>query len=181
MALSRIGKKPVTIPSAVKVSVDGNTVRVEGPKGSLERSFEFVSIETSDGKVSLEPVDESRDAKARHGLARSLIQNMVTGVSTGFRRDLEITGVGYRADVKGRTLEMALGYSHPIQYELPEGVNASVEKQTKISLESADKELLGLVAAKVRGFRPPDPYKAKGVRYSDEQVRRKAGKTGSKK
>ena len=180
MALSRIGKKPVVIPANVKIHVDGTTVRVEGPRGTQERTLVGVRVAVQDGTIVTEPLTESRQDKALHGLARSLLQNMVTGVSAGFKRDLEITGVGYRAEVAGNTLVMTLGYSHPIRYELPEGIKASVEKQTKITLEGPDREVLGLAAAKVRGFRPPEPYKGKGVRYADETIRRKVGKSGGK-
>lgn len=179
MALSRIGKQPVDVPKGVDVSVSGTTVKVKGPKGTLERTFKDVSID-QDGARLLVGATKVKNGKAMHGLARALLANMVTGVATGFKRDLEVNGVGYRADVKSGVLELNLGYSHPIRYKLPEGVSAAVEKQTKISLECADKELLGFVAAKIRSFRAPDPYKAKGVKYADEVIVRKQGKTGAK-
>lgn len=181
MALSRIGKKAIVLPSAVKVAVDGQTVNVQGPKGKMARTLKDVQIRLANNELIVDVVEDTRVAKAKHGLARALLQNMVTGVSVGFKRDLEITGTGYRADVKGNVLEMSLGYSHPVRFELPAGITASVDKQTKISIEGADKELLGLVAAKVRGFRPPEPYKGKGIKYSDEVIVRKEGKTGGKK
>lgn len=180
MALSRIGKQPVTVPKAVQVTVEGNTVAVKGPRGGLQRELPGVDIAVEGDSITLSPSRGGKAGKALHGLSRALLQNMVVGVAQGFRRDLEIAGVGYRADVKGDVLELTLGYSHPIRYRLPAGVSAVVEKQTKISLESTDKELLGRVAAKVRAFRAPDPYKAKGVKYADEIVRRKEGKTGGK-
>jgi large subunit ribosomal protein L6 len=181
MALSRIGKKPITIPKGIKIEVSGNAVGISGPKGTLRREFVGVSVQVEGDKLLVSAnAQETKNDKALHGLARALLQNMVKGAATGFQRELEITGVGYRADVKSDVLEMSLGYSHPVRYRLPAGVVAKVEKQTKILLESADRELLGHVAATVRGFRPPDPYKAKGVKYSDEVIRRKAGKTGAK-
>ena len=180
MALSRIGKKPIAIPSNVKVQVDGTTVRVEGPKGKHERTLVGVTVKQEGTTLIAEPTEDSRPAKALHGLARSLLQNMVTGVSEGFKRVLEINGVGYRAEVTGQNLVMTLGYSHPVRYELPTGISASIEKQTRITLEGSDKELLGRVAAKIRGFRPPEPYKGKGVKYAEETIRRKVGKSGGK-
>lgn len=180
MALSRIGKKPVAIPPKVSVHLDGLTAKVEGPRGSQERTFIGVKIAVKDGHIVVEPQADDRQSKALHGLARSLLQNMVTGVSAGFKRELEITGVGYRAEVTGNTMVMTLGFSHPIRFELPEGIKATVEKQTRITLEGSDREQLGLVAAKVRGFRPPEPYKGKGVKYVEETIRRKVGKSGGK-
>ena len=180
MALSRIGKKPIDIPSGVKVAVSGSTVTVEGPKGKLQHELVEASAQV-DGETVLIGLDEtSKNGKAMHGLARALVNNMVVGVSEGFSKTLEINGVGYRADLKGKKLELNLGFSHPVVYELPEGVSAEVDKQTTIKLASCDKQLLGQVAAKIRGFRPPEPYKGKGVKYSDETIIRKVGKAGTK-
>ena len=174
--MSRIGKQPVPIPQKVDVKIDGLTVRVKGPLGQLEQGFTGVKIAVDDGAIKVEPVDGSKSSRALWGLARSLVDNMVTGVTSGFSKQLLITGVGYRADLQGRVLNLALGYSHPIEYPLPEGVDCEVVKMTTVNLKSIDKQLLGQVAAIIRGFRPPEPYKGKGVRYSDEQIRRKAGK-----
>jgi large subunit ribosomal protein L6 len=179
--MSRIGKVPVSIPEKVNVKIDNKTVNVKGPKGELKYEFtEFVNIEEKDGCVVITPVDESKKSRSLWGTTRALIGNMVTGVTEGFTRNLIFTGVGYKAVVKGKVLTLNLGYSHPIDYQLPEGVTAAVAKDT-ISITGCDKELVGFVAAKVRSFRPPEPYKGKGVRYSDEVIVRKAGKTGAKK
>lgn len=175
--MSRIGKVPVDLPAKVKVSINGPTVKVEGPLGSLERTFRGVTFEQSAARVTLKPVDESRAARALWGLSRTLLANMVTGVSKGFVRVLEINGVGYRAEVAGTTLTLSLGKSHPVVFPLPEGIKAEVEKQTTLKLIGVDKELLGQTAAKVRSFRPPEPYKGKGVKYQEETIRRKAGKS----
>lgn len=175
--MSRIGKLPIPIPAAVKIRVQDRDVHVEGPKGMLEYQLPEGIGANVDGTSLLvqRGSDESRD-RAFHGLAQRLLANMVHGVSTGFSRTLEINGVGYRADVRGRTLFMTLGFSHPIIYQLPDGVSAKVEKQTVILLESHDKQLLGEVAAQIRSLRPPEPYKGKGIKYSDEKIRRKSGK-----
>ena len=180
MALSRIGKKPISIPGGVKVSVNGQTVAVEGPKGKLEHVLVEATASVEGDEINVHVDTKSKNAKAMHGLARALLNNMVQGVSVGFTKVLEINGVGYRAELKGQKLEMNLGYSHPVVYELPKGVNAEVEKLTTIKLASSDKQLLGQVAAKIRGFRPPEPYKGKGVKYADEHIIRKVGKAGTK-
>jgi large subunit ribosomal protein L6 len=180
--MSRIGKKPVPVPKTVKIAVQNGEVKVEGPKGKLSfRPHVLMKISADASAINVERADESREAKSLHGLTRTLISNMVTGCSTGFTRELDITGVGYRAEVKGKAIQMALGFSHPVIYNLPEGVTAAVdEKRTHITLSAADKQLLGATAAKIRSFRPPEPYGGKGVRYSDEVVRRKEGKSGAK-
>ena len=179
--MSRIGKVPVTLPEKVEVKLDGTSVSVKGPKGELNYTFPAnVKIEMKDKEILVNPVDESKEARSMWGTTRTLISNMVTGVSTGFTKSLEFNGVGYKAAVKGRTLNLNLGYSHPIDYELPEGVDAKVNKNV-IDITGSDKELVGFVAAKVRSFRPPEPYKGKGIKYSDEHIIRKAGKTGGKK
>lgn len=177
--MSRIGKQPVMIPDKVKVQVSGLDVSVNGPKGQLAFNFpKGVILKASDKEVSV----TVEDNKYRNlwGLSRTLLNNMVTGVSSGFTKELVFNGVGYKALVKGKTLTLNLGYSHPIDYELPEGIEAAVKGST-ISISGCDKEAVGRVAAKVRGFRPPEPYKGKGIRYSDEVIIRKAGKSGGKK
>jgi len=180
MAISRIGKQPIKIPSGVKVSITGQQVSVEGPKGKLEHVLVQATASVEGETVVVKADERSKNGKAMHGLARALLNNMVHGVSTGFTRVLLINGVGYRAELKGQKLEMNLGYSHPVVYEIPKGVSAQVEKLTTINLASSDKQLLGQVAAKIRGFRPPEPYKGKGVKYSDEHIIRKVGKAGTK-
>jgi len=175
--MSRIGKLPIQIPAAVKIQVQDRDISVEGPKGKLAYQLPDGIAAKVDGQTLLvqRGGDENRD-RAFHGLAQRLLANMVQGVSSGFTRTLEINGVGYRADVRGKTLFMTLGYSHPIVYQLPDGVSAKVDKQTVIQLESHDKQLLGEVAAQIRALRPPEPYKGKGIKYSDETIRRKSGK-----
>ncbi len=175
--MSRIGKLPIQIPAAVKIQVQDRDISVEGPKGKLAYQLPDGIAAKVDGQTLLvqRGGDENRD-RAFHGLAQRLLANMVQGVSTGFTRTLEINGVGYRADVRGKALFMTLGYSHPIVYQLPDGVTAKVDKQTVIQLESHDKQLLGEVAAQIRALRPPEPYKGKGIKYSDETIRRKSGK-----
>ncbi|MCD6187195.1 MAG: 50S ribosomal protein L6 [Desulfuromusa sp.] len=177
--MSRIGKLPVAIPSGVKISLDGNLLTVAGPKGSLSQQLHermSIAVETDQVKVS-RPSDSKQDS-ALHGLTRSLINNMVLGVTAGFKKDLEINGVGYRAEIAGNVLTMSLGYSHPVVYELPEGISVEIVKQTKLSVIGIDKQLVGSAAAKIRSYRKPEPYKGKGIKYADERIMRKAGKTG---
>ncbi len=177
--MSRIGKKPIQIPSGVTVDLKSDHISVKGPKGQLERNIPvnvLVSMEAETINVAL--VESVRVNTAMQGLYRSLIANMVNGVSTGFSKILEINGVGYRADVKGSVLNLALGYSHPVEYQLPDGITVDVEKQTRLTVSGVDKELVGATAAKIRSFREPEPYKGKGIKYSDERILRKAGKTG---
>lgn len=177
--MSRIGKLPINVPQGVKLSVEGRLVKVSGPQGKLEIDVRpEIKVDFKDNVVSVSKVEDSRMASGLFGLTRTLIANMITGVSEGFVKRLDIVGVGYKADVQGNVVNMALGYSHPIKYELPSGVSATVEKQTGIILKGADKQLVGQVAANIRSFRPPEPYKGKGIKYSDEVVRRKAGKAG---
>ncbi|MDV3351828.1 50S ribosomal protein L6 [Leptolyngbyaceae cyanobacterium CCMR0082] len=177
--MSRIGKKPVPVPSGVTVSINAQSVVVKGPKGELSRILPGeVNITQEGEQVIVTRQDESRAARACHGLSRTLIANMVEGVSKGFEKRLEIKGVGYRAAVKGKTLNMNLGYSHPVEFEPPKGIEFKVENNTNIIVSGIDKELVGTVAAKIRDARPPEPYKGKGVRYLGEMVRRKAGKAG---
>jgi len=178
--MSRVGRLPIKIPSGVKVHVADRSVRVEGPKGTLRMDLpELVTVRVESDAVSVSRDNDEGRARGMHGLARKLLANMVAGVSTGFTRRLEISGVGYRADAKGALLTLTLGYSHPIVYQLPEGVTAKVEKQVSITLEGSDNQLLGEVAASIRRLRPPEPYKGKGIRYADETIRRKAGKAGA--
>jgi large subunit ribosomal protein L6 len=177
--MSRVGKMPVTIPDSVDLTLDGNTVKVKGPKGELSRQFhERVSITLEDGTATVDRQNDERESRALHGLSRALLANMVTGVAEGYRRELEIVGVGYRAALKGNDLEMQLGFSHPVTVNAPEGITFEVPEPTKVAVIGIDKELVGQVAANIRKIRPPEPYKGKGVRYAGEQVRRKAGKAG---
>ncbi len=180
--MSRTGKSPITIPEQVKVSIDGAKVNVEGPKGKLHTELpSLVELKNEAGVLHLSRKDESNQAKALHGLSRSLVANMVKGVAQGFVRELEINGVGYRAEMKGKDLHLALGFSHPVVFPLPNNVSAVVDaKRTRITLESIDKQLLGVTAAKIRSFRPPEPYRGKGIKYSDEIVKRKEGKSAGK-
>lgn len=176
--MSRIGKLPVDIPSGVTVSVGSGDVTVKGPKGTLnQRLVTLVDVAVESGQVVVRRANESRQARANHGLMRSLINNMVEGVSKGFEKKLEVLGVGYRADVRGSKLVMNLGYSHPVEYEIPAGVAIDVDKTNKITITGADKQEVGQVAAVIRSFRKPDHYKGKGVRYLGERVRLKAGKS----
>lgn len=177
--MSRIGKKPITIPKEVKIDLDCDLLTVTGPKGELKRKIHpKVNVRTENDQIVVSVNDGDRGAKSLHGLFRALIANMVTGVSQGFEKSLEIVGVGYRAELSGRRATFHLGYAHPVNFELPEGIDARVEK-TKITLSGIDKELLGRTAAKIRGLRAPEPYKGKGIRYEGETIRKKAGKTGA--
>ena len=177
--MSRLGRKPIEVPKGVNVSIAANHVAVKGPKGELKRDLPLgIDIKLQGAQVLVSRNSDSRDDRARHGLVRALLQNMVTGVNAGFERRLEINGVGYRAEVAGQKLTMALGYSHPVVYELPKGIAAKVDKNIVI-LTGSDREILGETAAKIRSFRPPEPYKGKGVKYLEETIRRKVGKTGA--
>ncbi len=176
--MSRIGKKLIVIPAGVKVDKTNKVVRVEGPKGKLERMLPAgTDIKIDGDSLTVNPPD-GKEGSALYGLTRSLLSNMVTGVSAGFERTLEINGVGYRVAVQGRKLNFSLGYSHPVEFELPDGMTAEVDKQTVLTLKGIDKEQLGSVAANIRQLRGPEPYKGKGIKYSDERIVRKAGKTG---
>lgn len=175
--MSRIGKMPVIVPDAVKVAISDRTVSVEGPKGKLQLDLpELTAAKIEENQVVVTRESDEKRAKAMHGLARSLINNMVIGVEKGFEKKLEIHGVGFKAAVKGPVLNLNLGYSHEINHEIPAGINVSVENNTNITVEGADKAVVGKVAAEVRSYYPVEPYKGKGVRYSDEQVVRKQGK-----
>lgn len=182
--MSRIGKLAIKVPEKVKVVVNGDTVSVEGPKGRLEATFGVVGVELKDGEVVVTRPDESRDARARHGLARSLLSNMVMGVSTGFERKLELYGVGFRVEVRGQAINFNIGYSHNILFPLPAGITAewkemkAGDKQGEVYLRGIDKDLLGRTAADIRALRPPEPYKGKGIKYAEENIRRKQGKKG---
>lgn len=179
--MSRIGKRAIPIPAKVTVTVDGQHVTVKGPKGELSRILPAeVSVEQEGDTVLVKRRDESRPARQRHGLCRTLVANMVEGVSQGFQRRLEIQGVGYRAQVQGQNLVLSLGYSHPVQIEPPDGIQFAVEGNVNVIVSGIDKEIVGNTAARIRASRPPEPYKGKGVRYAGEAVRRKVGKTGGK-
>jgi len=180
--MSRIGKKPIPVPQGVKVAVEGALVKVEGPKGKLSHSVpRGLSVAVDSSEVKIERSSDHRTVRALHGLTRSLVANMVQGVKDGFQRKLEIVGIGYRAQLQGKNLQLALGYSHPVMFRLPEGVQAEVEKQVSITLRGADKALLGQTAAQLRALRKPDPYKGKGIKYAEEQIRRKVGKKAGAK
>lgn len=179
--MSRIGKRPINIPAKVVVSIDGQKVSVKGPKGELSRELPAEVIVEQEGEtIEVKRRDESRAARQRHGLCRTLVANMVQGVSEGFQKRLEIQGVGYRAQVQGRNLILNVGYSNPVEINPPEGISVAVENNTNVIVSGINKEIVGNTAAKIRDVRPPEPYKGKGIRYAGEQVRRKAGKTGKK-
>jgi large subunit ribosomal protein L6 len=179
--MSRIGKAPITVPSGVDVAVEGQQVTVKGPKGTLSHTVdEPIRVSVDDGVISVSRPDDERDNRALHGLSRSLLNNLVQGVSQGYERKLEIHGVGYRVQLQGSTLVFALGFSHPVRIDPPEGITFTVESPTRFSVQGIDKQLVGQVAANIRRLRKPDPYKQKGVRYTGEILKKKAGKTGAK-
>jgi len=179
--MSRIGKMPVDIPQGVKVEIKDHTVSVAGPKGELVREVDsIIQVKTEGDRVTLTRTEESRRARSLHGLYRSLLDNMVKGVSEGFKKSLVVNGVGYRAERRGESLVLNLGFSNPIEYPVPENIDIQVEANTRITVTGIDREQLGQVCAEIRSFRPPEPYKGKGIRYVDERVRRKVGKTGVK-
>jgi large subunit ribosomal protein L6 len=179
--MSRIGKKPVPVPSGVTVSVSGSTVSVKGPRGELSRTFpEGISFAVEGGTVVASRASDEAGQRALHGLARALVANMVEGVSRGYQKQLEITGVGYKAEPKPYGLLFSLGYSHPIEYRAPAGIKLSAPAPTQVVVEGTDKEVVGQVAAEIRSLRKPEPYKGKGVKYAGEKIRRKAGKAGGK-
>ena len=179
--MSRVGKKPIPVPNGVKVTVNGDSVDVEGPKGKLQQMFpSVVRFELSDGQLHAQLVNEGdKSLRKFHGLARSLVANAVHGVSEGFKKELDIVGIGYRAEVKGQTVVFALGYSHPVVFDIPSGIEITVDKQTHIVVRGIDRQLVGQVAADMRSLRKPDPYKGKGVRYTGEVLKKKVGKTGA--
>jgi large subunit ribosomal protein L6 len=180
--MSRIGRLPITIPAGVDVTIDGRTVTVKGPKGQLSRELHpDIAVSREDGSIVVTRPTEQKVHKQLHGLTRTLVNNMVVGVTDGYRKGLEITGVGYRAVKVGEKLQLSLGYSHPVEIDPPSGISFEVENPTRLAVVGIDKELVGQVAAQVRATRKPEPYKGKGVRYSGEYIRRKAGKIGGKK
>ena len=179
--MSRIGKLPVNVPSGVDVKVSGREVSVKGPKGELRRTFHpLVTVDRADATLRVVRANESQQAKAIHGLSRSLLANMVEGVSTGYVRDLEISGTGYRATLAGKKLQLALGFSHPIEIDPPAGVSFALETPQKVKVSGTDKQMVGEMAARIRALRVPDPYKAKGIKYAEERIKKKAGKVGAK-
>jgi len=179
--MSRIGKLPIAIPDKVSVEVHDHTVTVKGPKGTLTMTAHpLIDVQVKDRQVLCGRPSDEKSHKALHGLTRSLIANMVEGVTKGFERKLELSGVGYRASMLGQNVNMSLGYSHPIVFPVPPGIKIEVRDQTQLTVSGLDKQLVGAVAAKLRSFRPPEPYKGKGVKYAEERIRRKAGKTGAK-
>lgn len=179
--MSRIGKKPIEIPQGVDVKIDGSVVHVKGPKGTLDVNLpKGISGEMADGSLTMNREDEERETRAFHGLARALVFNAVAGVSTGWSKALDIIGIGYRAEVQGNAVVFNLGYSHPINFEIPKGISIDVDgKANRVTVNGIDRQQVGQVAAEIRGLRPPEPYKGKGVRYADERVRTKAGKQGA--
>ena len=178
--MSRIGRLPISVPAGVEVSVDGSAVSVKGPKGTLTHTVAApITVVVEDGTVQVSRPNDERESRSLHGLTRSLIANMIQGVSEGYTKQLEIVGTGYRVQAKGANLEFALGYSHPVPFNAPDGITLSVEGNNKVTVSGIDKQQVGQVAAKIRSLRLPDPYKGKGVRYAGEQIRRKAGKAGT--
>ena len=177
--MSRIGRLAIAVPSGVDVQIDGATVKVKGPKGQLEHVLApaISIVKNEDGTLAVSRANDERLSKSLHGLSRTLVNNMVLGVTEGYVKDLEIQGVGFKANLKGSQLDLALGYSHPVLMEIPEGIKVTVTEQTKLKVEGADKQLVGAVTAEIRGYYPPEPYKGKGVRIVGERVRRKEGKT----
>jgi large subunit ribosomal protein L6 len=179
--MSRIGKLPIPVPKGVTIAIDGNTVKVKGPKGELTRAFAHgITVGQEGETLSVKRISDEENHKALHGLSRTLLANMVEGVTKGYQKTLEISGVGYKAEVKPFGLQLALGFSHPIQYKAPAGVKLTAPQPTTIVIDGADKEKVGQVAAELRSLRPPEPYKGKGIKYSGEVIRRKAGKAGGK-
>ena len=177
--MSRIGRLPVKIPQGVDVKIDGQTLRVKGPKGELVSTFHpNVSLKQQDGTIEVARKDDEKATRALHGLTRALVANMVTGVTTGYARDLEISGTGYRAVISGKKLQLSLGFSHPVEIDPPQGISFAAETPQKLRVSGIDKQLVGEMAARIRALRVPDPYKAKGIKYAEERIRRKAGKAG---
>ena len=179
--MSRVGKKPIPIPNKTKVSYSDGVISVEGEKGKLARTIHnAVNLDVQDNEIRVTMEQDTREIRAIQGLTRSLVSNMVTGVSAGFERVLEISGIGYRAEVSGNQIVLNLGYSHPINYDIPKGISVEIDRNNTIKLSGIDKEALGHMAASIRRLRPPEPYKGKGIKYAQEKIQRKAGKTGAK-
>jgi len=179
--MSRIGKHPVAVPNGVTVTIEGNTLKVKGPRGELTRNFHpDMKLTVKDGNVTVERPSEDAKHKALHGLSRTLVSNMVEGVTKGYQKQLDIVGVGYKAEARPYGLQLALGFSHPVEYRAPEGIKLTAPVPTQILIDGANKEIVGQVAAELRSLRPPEPYKGKGIKYAGEQIRRKAGKAGGK-
>jgi large subunit ribosomal protein L6 len=179
--MSRIGRRPVPLPQNVTAVVDGQTIRVKGPKGELERRLHAaMQVSVEDGNVVVARPSDENEHRALHGLTRTLVANMVEGVTRGFQKQLDIVGVGYKAEARPYGLQLALGFSHPVEYRAPKGIKLTAPQPTQILVEGADKEVVGQVAAELRSLRPPEPYKGKGIKYAGEQIRRKAGKAGGK-
>jgi len=175
--MSRIGKKPVAVPNGVTVTIDGQTVKVKGPKGELQTQLvDLVDVKLAGGQVTVSPVDQTKPARSAWGMSRTLVSNLITGVTEGFTRKLEINGVGYRAAVQGQGLQLNLGYSHDVVYPIPQGIEIKTPKPTEIEISGIDKQRVGQVAAEIRGWRPPEPYKGKGIKYAEETIFRKEGK-----
>ena len=179
--MSRIGKQPIPVPKGTKVEIKDRLFVAAGPKGRVEQKLlPECPVTFEDGVVQVSRVNDSGPVRAKHGLMRALLANAVTGAAVGFTKNLEVVGVGYRGDVKGREVHFALGFSHPVIYPIPEEIEIEIDKNNRITIQGADRQRVGQVAAEIRSLRPPDPYKAKGIRYSDEQIRRKVGKAGAK-
>ena len=179
--MSRIGKHPVAVPNGVTVTIEGNTLKVKGPRGELTRTFHSdMKLTVKDGNVTVERPSEDAKHKALHGLSRTLVSNMVEGVTKGYQKQLDNVGVGYKAEARPYGLQLALGFSHPVEYRAPEGIKLTAPVPTQILIDGANKEIVGQVAAELRSLRPPEPYKGKGIKYAGEQIRRKAGKAGGK-
>ena len=179
--MSRIGIKPITVPAGVEVTIDGNNITVKGPKGQLSQEIsKNMTVEINDGTLTVSRPDDDRHNRGQHGLARTLINNMIIGVTQGFEKKLQLVGVGYKAEKKGDTLVMSLGYSHPVEMKDPEGITTECPSQTEVTVKGIDKALVGNYAANIRAWRKPEPYKGKGIKYVDEVIRRKEGKTGAK-
>ena len=179
--MSRIGLQPISVPKGTKVKIDGDRFIAEGPRGKVTQAvFPECPVKIEGGTVEVSRIDDSGPVRAKHGLSRALLANAVNGVTEGFKKQLEVVGVGYRGDVKGEEIHFALGYSHPVIFPIPKGIEVEIDKKNVITIQGADRQQVGQVAAEIRRLRPPDPYKAKGIRYSDEVIRRKVGKAGAK-
>jgi large subunit ribosomal protein L6 len=177
-SMSRIGKKPIAMPQKVKVSQDKSTIKVDGPKGTLSMEIpQGIEVTVDNGAIEVKMLSENRKARSYHGLVRTLVANMITGVSVGFQKNLELSGIGYRAEKSGDTLKLVLGYSSPLEYRIPQGIDVKVDKQVNILVSGIDKQLVGRVAAEIRELKKPEPYKGKGIKYAGEKVRRKVGKS----